>query len=131
MNTEELKKLGLSEEQVKSVFALHGSVVNGLNQQVSELTTERDDFKTQLTGRDKDLKDLQKQVKDNEELSTQFKDLQNKYTTETEALTQKVAAVTYDNKLKEALGKTKARDTADLAKFLDHEAIKLNDDGSF
>lgn len=130
MNTEELKKLGLTDEQEKSVFALHGKVVNSLKQQVTELTTERDDFKTQLEGRDKDLKGLQKQVKDNEDLSKQFKTLQEKYDTETKALSDKVATVTFDNKISEALSKTNARDKADLAKFLDREKIKLNEDGT-
>lgn len=48
MKTEELKALGLDEEQVQKVFALNGAEMNDLKRQVSALTAERDAAKTQL-----------------------------------------------------------------------------------
>lgn len=40
MKTEELKALGLSDEQAQQVFALHGTDVNALQEKIGTLTTE-------------------------------------------------------------------------------------------
>ena len=48
MKTEELNALGLNEEQVQKVFAMHGAEMNDLKQQVTTLTAERDAVRTQL-----------------------------------------------------------------------------------
>lgn len=48
MKTEELNALGLNEEQVQKVFAMHGAEMNDLKQQVTTLTAERDAARTQL-----------------------------------------------------------------------------------
>ena len=55
MKTEELTALGLTDEQVKSVFALHGKDVTQLQQEketltksVTDLTTERDSLNSQI-----------------------------------------------------------------------------------
>ncbi len=48
MKTEELNALGLNEEQVQKVFAMHGAEMNDLKQQVTILTAERDAARTQL-----------------------------------------------------------------------------------
>lgn len=56
MKTEELTALGLTDEQVKSVFALHGKDITPLQQQIADLTksngditAERDNLSTQLS----------------------------------------------------------------------------------
>ena len=72
MNREELKALGLTEEQIDKVMASHGKVVNDTKDQLNTVTTERDDLKGQLTDRDNQLADLGKKVKDNEELTTEI-----------------------------------------------------------
>lgn len=48
MKTEELNALGLNEEQVQKVFAMHGAEMNDLKQQVTTLTAERDAARKQL-----------------------------------------------------------------------------------
>lgn len=55
------------------------------------LTTERDELKTQIATRDNDITALQDKVKDNESLTQQLSDLQNKYKTETDDLSKKLA----------------------------------------
>lgn len=47
MKTEELNALGLNEEQVQKVFAMHGAEMSDLKQQVTTLTAERDAARTQ------------------------------------------------------------------------------------
>lgn len=48
MKTEELKALGLNDDQVQKVFAMNGTEINDLKQQVATLTAERDTARTQL-----------------------------------------------------------------------------------
>ncbi len=55
MKTEDLKALGLNDEQVQKVFAMNGTELNDLKQQVTTLTTERDAARTQLGEANKKL----------------------------------------------------------------------------
>ena len=48
MKTEDLKALGLNDDQVQKVFAMNGAEMNDLKQQVATLTTERDTARTHL-----------------------------------------------------------------------------------
>ena len=48
MKTEDLKALGLNDDQVQKVFAMNGTELNDLKQQVSTLTAERDTARTNL-----------------------------------------------------------------------------------
>lgn len=129
MNTDALKKLGLDDEQVKGVMALKGELIKQENAKLDAVSAERDSLNEQMAQRDKDIKDLKKNVGDNEKLSGKLSELQGKYDTDTKALSEKLAATKLDSALGSALSKTKARDPQDLKPFLDMEAIKLNDDG--
>lgn len=55
MKTEELKALGLNDDQVQKVFAMNGTEMNDLKQQITTLTTERDAARTQLGDANKKL----------------------------------------------------------------------------
>ena len=55
MKTEELKALGLNDDQVQKVFAMNGTDMNDLKQQVTTLTTERDAARSQLGEANKKL----------------------------------------------------------------------------
>lgn len=48
MKTEDLKALGLNDDQVQKVFAMNGTELNDLKQQVATLTAERDTARTNL-----------------------------------------------------------------------------------
>lgn len=63
MNTEELKQLGLNDEQIKGVMAAHGKVINPIKEQVTTLTSERDTAKAQLTTVTGQLDQLQRTTK--------------------------------------------------------------------
>lgn len=130
MKREDLKALGLNDEQIEAVMASHGQAVQAVQGQVATLTTERDDYKAQAESRDKDLKKLQKDAKGNEELTKQMEELQAKYDTDTQALNEKIAAAAFDTALSEELAKTKARDPKDLKAFLNLTDIKL-ENGTF
>lgn len=55
MKTEDLKALGLNDDQVQKVFAMNGTDMNDLKQQVATLTTERDAARSQLADANKKL----------------------------------------------------------------------------
>ena len=110
MNTEALKALGLNDEQVKGVMALKGELIKQENAKLDAVSAERDSLNEQMAQRDKDIKDLKKNVGDNEELSGKLSELQGKYDTDTKALSEKLAAPKLDSAMGAALAKTKARD---------------------
>lgn len=55
MKTEDLKALGLNDEQVQRVFAMNGEELNGLKASVATLTAERDTARTSLAEANKKL----------------------------------------------------------------------------
>ena len=55
MKTEDLKALGLSDEQAQRVFAMNGEEMNGLKASVATLTAERDTARTSLADANKKL----------------------------------------------------------------------------
>ena len=55
MKTEDLKSLGLSDDQVQRVFAMNGEDTNGLKASVATLTAERDAAREQLGEANKKL----------------------------------------------------------------------------
>ena len=88
---------GITDEQITAILNEAGNDLNELRGTITKhettiqtLTTERDGYKSQLADRDKDIKDLQAQVKGNEDLTKQLGDLQAKYDTDTKALQTKL-----------------------------------------
>ena len=86
-------------------------------------------MQSQITERDKDLKSLKKQAGDNEELSNQFKELQNKYKQDTENLTKELQQTKLSSAVDSALGKAKVRNTKAAKALLNMDEVKLNDKG--
>lgn len=88
MKREFLSKFELSEEQVNAIMAEHGKTVNAEKAKVTEFQTQAETLGQQLKDRDKDLKELQKNAGDNEELKKQFEELQGKYKEDTKNLNE-------------------------------------------
>lgn len=84
MKTEELNALGLNAEQVQKVFAMNGTELNDLKQQISTLKAERDAARTQLgeankklEGYDPDWKQKAEQAR--QQADRQVMDLRSRY----------------------------------------------------
>ena len=56
--TEELLNLGLTEEQAKDVFALHGKDINAIKSELETSNQERDSLKNQLQSTEAQLETL-------------------------------------------------------------------------
>lgn len=129
MKREKLKSLGLNDEQIKAVMDINDVDIEKAKSNVDQLTEENKSLKEQMASRDKDLKKLQDQVKDNEDLSNQFKDLQKKYKTDTQALNEKVETVKLNSAIDQVLSANKVRNNKAIRGLLNSDEIKFDKDG--
>lgn len=126
MNREALKELGLTDEQIDKVMASHGQVVNATKDSLNSVTTERDDLKTQLMGRDTQLEELKVKATGNEALLTQIEELKTTNATATTELQSKLDQQAFDFNLEKALTGAKVRNPKAVKALLDTESIKLD-----
>lgn len=127
--TEELLKLGLTEEQAKEVFALRGKELNADKSALDTITQERDSLKSQLQNTESQLETLKSDADTSAEQKVALDKLQaeyNKYKADAAAelaQTKKVSAINL------ALRDTTAHNPSTLMKFIDVDAIELDEDG--
>lgn len=93
MKREDLKNLGLTDEQIEKVMAEHDKDITNLQEKVSSLTNERD----------KQLDRLQKSSKDVDDLNEQIKQLQSDNKKANEEWQNKLATQTKNFKIETAL----------------------------
>ena len=129
MNREELKKIGLSDEQIDKVMASHGKVVNSIKEkadQADSLESQIEDYKQEIAERDDQLAELGKKVENNEELTAEIDRLKEENKTATEALQQKLEQQAFDFSLDRALTNAGVRNPKAVRALLDVESIKLD-----
>ena len=127
--TEELLKLGLTEEQAKNVFALRGKELNEDKSALETITKERDSLKDQLQKAEEQVENLKSLESISAEQKEAIDKLQadyDKYKADAEAELAKTNKV---NAINLALKDTKAHNPAALMKFIDVDAIELDDNG--
>ena len=93
MKREDLKNLGLTDEQIEKVMAEHDKDITNLQEKVSSLTNERD----------KQLDRLQKSSKDVDDLNEQIKQLQSDNKKANEVWQNKLATQTKNFKIETVL----------------------------
>ena len=130
MKREELKEHGLSEEQINFVMAQNGKDVNALNDKINGLTGERDGLQKQIDDRDEQLTTLKKSAKDNEELQSQIKQLQDENKTAKQNYQDQLAKQNKSFKIEGALRDAKAKNIKTVLPLIDTEKVSVNDDGS-
>lgn len=129
MKREQLKDLGLLDEQIGSIMALHGQTVNELNKGLATAEQERDQFKEQLDLNQTELNSLKESAKGNEELSQQLADLQGKFDTVKSESETKLSEQQKDFAIKLALKEANALDESIVLGLLDRDTIKVTDSG--
>lgn len=132
MNRETLQKFGLNDDQINQVMAEHGkdlekskaneSELEQLKQQNAELTS-------QISDRDKQLKDLSGKVGDNEELQSQIKALQDQNKQSKADYEANIAQLKRDGAIELALHEANARNPKAVKALLDGDTIKVDDEG--
>lgn len=128
MNREELKELGLTDEQVEAVMASHGKVFNPVKQNLESVTTDRDSLKVQLTDRDAQLEALGKV--DPSALQAEIERLKNENAETTTKMQVKLDAQAFDFALDKTIMASGGRNSKAIKVLLDNEIIKLGDDGN-
>lgn len=129
MNREELKALGLSDEQIDKVMAAHGKVVNDTKKKADEvdgLKSQVEDYKDQLKDRDKQLKDLGDKAKGNEELTAEIDQLKQANKDTQAEYESKLQQQAFDHTLENSLSGAKVKNTKAVKALLDMENIKLD-----
>lgn len=131
MKREELKELGLNDDQVSAVMANYGKSVNEYKEQVNNLTSERDSLKGQVSDRDSQLESLKKSAgKDNDDLKEQIKKLQDDNKTSAEQYQQQMAAQAKSFKIEGALRDAKAKNVKAVLSLIDTDKVEVNKDGN-
>lgn len=90
MKTDELKALGLNDDQVQKVFAMNGTEMNDLKQQITTLTAERDTARNNLSDANKKLEGYDpewrtKAEKAEKDAKAQVEELQKDFAAQTAA----------------------------------------------
>ena len=130
MKREELKEHGLNEEQINFVMAQNGKDVNALSDKINGLTSERDGLQKQIDDRDEQLTTLKKSAKDNEELQSQIKQLQDENKTAKQNYQDQLAKQNKSFKIEGALRDAKAKNIKTVLPLIDTEKVSVNDDGT-
>lgn len=131
MNREELKELGLSDDQIDKVMAGHGKVVNGIKDKadkVDGLEVQIEDYKQQIEQRDQQLNDLFEKAKGNEELTAEIDRLKEDNTNTKNEYEEKLRKQAFEHKLESTLSDAKVKNIKAVKALLDLDTIKLDGD---
>lgn len=120
MKTEDLKALGLNDDQVQRVFAMNGEELNSLKASVATLTAERDTARTNLADANKKLEGYDPDWKQ------KATDAEEKAAAQVSAIKRQYAATSAASALKFTSESAKKAFLADL----DAKNLPLQDDGT-
>lgn len=129
MKREELKELGLTDEQIGSVMALHGVTVNELNSKVSTAEQQATQYQEQLDKNQSELDDFKAKSKGNEDLEKQVTDLQTRLDQNKTDSEQQIADIKKSSAIDLALTQAGAKNIKAAKALLDGESLELTDEG--
>lgn len=127
MNREELKALGLSDEQIDKVMASHGKVVNSIKEKADKtetLESQIEDYKNQISERDTQLEELKKV--DAKSLQAKIDELQQQNETTKTEYEEKLQQQAFEHKLESTLSAAKVKNVKAVKALLDLDSIKLD-----
>lgn len=133
MKRESLKQMELSEEQIEKIMSMNGADIENAKQSVGDVDAikqENDTLRSQIADRDKDIKSLQKQTKDNDELTNQLQSLQDKYQQDTDQLNQQLQETKFNSALNTALTSANVRNLKAVGALIDKNKLELTDENS-
>lgn len=97
MKREELKEIGLDEEAINKVMALHGKDVNGLKEEAEKKAAEFEQLKEELSKANETLD----KVKDYDEVKANYEKYKTDLETSKKDYAEKIAAMELNAKVKE------------------------------
>lgn len=129
MKREDLKALGLEDEQIGSIMALHGQTVNELNGKLTGAQQEVEQFKTQLATNQTELDSLKESAKGNDDLTKQLTDLQAAFDTSKAESATKISELQKQSAIDLAITQSGARNVKAVKALLDSSSLELTDNG--
>lgn len=129
MKREELKELGLTDEQIGSIMASHGVTVNELNSRVSTAEQQATQYQEQLEKNQNELNDFKANAKGNEDLTKQLEDLESRFDEIKTSSEQQIADLKKSSAIDLALTQAGAKNIKAAKALLDSESLELTDEG--
>ena len=129
MKREELKALGLEDEAIDKVMALHGKSVTELNTKFATAEQQATQYQEQLQANQTELDSLKEAAKGNDELTQQLADLQTKFDASKSDADSKLSETQKDFAIKLALKDANALDENIILGLLDRDTIKVAENG--
>lgn len=129
MKREELKALGLEDEAIDKVMALHGKSVTESNTKVATAEQQATQYQEQLQANQTELDSLKESAKGNDELTQQLADLQTKFDAVKSDADSKLSETQKDFAIKLALKDANALDENIILGLLDRDTIKVAENG--
>jgi hypothetical protein len=129
MTTEELIALGLTEDQAKSVFALHGKSLNETKAALTTAEQERDSYKDQNEQLTRSLDELKKDAGTSKETADKLDVLQKEFDTYKTDAEAQLAKVKKDGAIALALKDTGTLDADVLLTLIDTDKVELDEAG--
>ncbi|KRN75630.1 hypothetical protein IV73_GL000118 [Weissella kandleri] len=129
-----LESLGVNDDAIDQIMKANGEDIetdkSNVQSDYGAVVTERYGLQEQLMSQDKDLKELKKQAGDNEELSSKYAELQQKYDSDTKSLSEALSQTKLNSAVSEVLAGTKALDVNDIKALLDMDKVNLRSGGT-
>lgn len=128
MKREDLKALGLADDVIDTIMALHGKGVEAAKTTAAALEAERDQLKAQLAEANTTIEGFKKLDVDSiKAAADEWKAKAEEATKEADA---RVAQLRFDHALERALADAKAKNTTAVRALLDLDDLKLAEDGT-
>jgi chromosome segregation ATPase len=129
MNADELKQLGITDENViKQVIISHGKDIEGFKKTNEELAATKADLESKLGQTTEQIKAFQDMKP--EELQTAVKDWQSKYEQAQAEKANAINQLKFDTAIENALRDAKAKNLKAARAMLDDKDLKLGEDGN-
>lgn len=130
MKKEDLIKLGLTEEQADKVLEANSEQLKGFipKHRFDEVNNTKKELENQISDRDKQLEELKKSNKDNEELQNTIKQLQEDNKTAQEEYHTNLSKIKLDNAVDNALNGAKAKNIKAVKALLDMDKVKFENE---
>ncbi|GGE26333.1 phage scaffolding protein [Streptococcus himalayensis] len=128
--TEALQEFGLTKEQIKDVFALHGKDLNAVKSELETATQERDSLKSQLQNTEAQLDTLKADANTSAEQKEALDKLRAEYNKFKADAAAEIAQTKKVNAINLALKDTTAHNPSTLMKFIDVDAVELDENGT-
>lgn len=129
MNREQLKEMGLNDEQVESVMGEYGKSVNKTKQDLANAQAENETYEASLAERDTQLEQLGQKAEGYDELKTEIQTMKDTNETEKTELKNQLEKTKLFYEVDQDLIINQARDPKVVRPLLDLETVKFGEDG--